>query len=288
MSIRVGLHPASIPTLALISLVATFNVPSNQLDSLLHLALTAIYEQAYPPTFHQWLARLHKLAPPPQSSKTAADIEETVSPTNRLLSQPRRESSSQAHTRLQVLALVRGGLDSLNGWLNGAPSPISYTLVPARSFSCPPPHLRSPDLKPLCPSSEEEEVSFSRESAILATMLTPRCPSPEQRLVDAPAPNLPSRSLPPPLSHDLRQALLRRSRRLVGRRYTVVSGDVGRAGSEDSEENCRRCVSPRIELDRDDSLTLLRCSYTRAKGAQDYQATKDSLSFYDLDDATSR
>lgn len=39
---------------------------------------------------------------------------------------------------------------------------------------------------------------------------------------------------------------------------------------------------------REDSLTLFERSYTRAKGAQDYQATRDSLSFYDLDDATAR
>ncbi|ORY87509.1 hypothetical protein BCR35DRAFT_40115 [Leucosporidium creatinivorum] len=197
MTSRGLLHPASLPTLALISLLATFNVPPAQLDQLLHLALTATYEQVYPPSFHQWLARLHNIAPPPHSSKTAADIEETV------------------------LALVRGGLDALNGWLN--------------------------DLKPLCPSSEEEENSVS------AT----------------------------PLHRTSPLALFLRSFRMT---FAKLSFDEAVAWWEDVTQWCKGTwVQPDMRTQR----RVVADSYTRAKGAQDYQATKDSLSFYDLDDATS-
>lgn len=146
---------------------------------------------------------------------------------------PRESSSLAIHQ--QVLALVRGGLDSLNGWLNGA-SARPFALLVSLA------HLPLPtvaDLKPLCPSSEEEEVSFSCYSDILAPHSPPRCRFTEQCLVYTSSPNLPPRSLPSPLSHDFRQALLRRSRRLVGRCHAVVSRHLGRAGSEDSAEGRR-------------------------------------------------
>jgi hypothetical protein len=73
-----GLHPATLPTLCLVSLLATFNVPQPILDQFLELSLTCIYEDHFPRSLKAWLQRLALVEPSQQSNKAACEIEDTV------------------------------------------------------------------------------------------------------------------------------------------------------------------------------------------------------------------